>query len=75
MRGHYSVDTDVLAIVPIVTRCRCRKCPGKGYQRPRTTHAGTAGGAAMTSGCEWHVRQWLRDARRRQKAMRGQVKR
>lgn len=38
-------------------RRRCPFCPG----RSRATHVGRANGLAMMSGCEWHVRMWVRD--------------
>ncbi len=39
-------------------RRRRRRCP---YRcRNRTTHTGTANGLGMMSGCEWHVRRWVK---------------
>jgi hypothetical protein len=42
-------------IEPFSTRRRCRHddCTH------RTTHLGRANGVTLTSGCEWHMRQWL----------------
>jgi len=36
------------------SRCDCG-CGG------RTTHSGSANGLALTSGCEWSIRQWVRN--------------
>jgi hypothetical protein len=40
-------------------RRRCGSCP-KGSRVPET-HVGFANGVALMGGCEWHVRQWVRD--------------
>lgn len=46
------------------------RCHQRGHDRkkkPMATHAGCANGMAMTSGCEWHMRQWLRDTLKRRR--------
>ena len=42
-------------LLPMSSRRRCSCCTR------RATHAGLANGCAMTVGCEWRVRQWVRD--------------
>jgi hypothetical protein len=37
----------------------CPWCP----TRNRATHVGLANGIGLMSGCEWHVRQWVKDWR------------
>jgi hypothetical protein len=57
---------------PVSTRCR-RRC-GNQHSDPqwegvqvthacgaRMTHSGTANGVTLMGGCEWHVRQWVRE--------------
>lgn len=37
-------------------RRRCPYCPAP----KRASHNGTANGVALMSGCEWHVRMWVK---------------
>lgn len=37
-----------------------RSCPFTPC-RGKSTHMGQANGVTMTSGCEWHMRLWVRD--------------
>lgn len=37
----------------------CHSCAAVGVRRPMT-HMGMSNGLALTSGCEWHIRQWTR---------------
>lgn len=39
-------------------RRRCSRCQ---RPRPRATHRGMANGVCLMTGCEWHVRVWVRD--------------
>lgn len=55
-----SVAHHELTVVPAPNkRKRCRHCPPEA--RKTATHHGRANGMTMTSGCEWHMRKWLRD--------------
>lgn len=40
----------------------CWQCKRMGAQN-RATHFGCCNGAAMTEGCEWHVRRWVKGLR------------
>ncbi len=41
---------------------RCSYCPRESSNK--ATHVGLADGAAMTSGCEWHMLTWVREPKR-----------
>lgn len=43
-------------------RRRCPYCPKDSGRK--ITHLGAANGVALMSGCEWHVRMWVKDPRR-----------
>jgi hypothetical protein len=46
-------------------RSRCAYCPKPEVgMKPRATHLGMCNGLALMSGCEWHVRKWVKEARR-----------
>lgn len=49
----------------IKSRRRCPFHEGRLRDAPRVTHAGQANGLTLMNGCEWHVRQWVRDPHRR----------
>lgn len=38
----------------------CPRCPGK----VPATHVGLTNGLAMTQGCEWHMRLWVKNPHR-----------
>jgi len=40
-------------------RRRCRFCT----VRKSVTHLGMANGVCLAAGCEWHMRQWVRDTK------------
>ncbi len=42
-------------------RCQLWSGPGLGTCTRPCTHLGLANGVALMSGCEWHVRRWVRD--------------
>jgi hypothetical protein len=64
---HGSVATHTLTVEPAPNkRKRCRFCP-KNAQKA-ATHHGRANGVTMTSGCEWHMRQWVRDTLAKRRA-------
>lgn len=46
---------------------RRRRCHHRGHKgkKPAATHVGYAKDMAMTTGCERHVRQWLRETKKR----------
>jgi hypothetical protein len=47
-------------------RRRCGRCGDDGRKATATkataTHVGMTNGVALTSGCEWHVYQWIKEA-------------
>lgn len=47
-------------MVACESRRRCSRCWSAARKRARTTHAGAANGVSLMSGCEWHVRQWVK---------------
>jgi hypothetical protein len=49
----------VLIANPRHRRSKCSRCAKMGI-RKYATHAGTANGVCLMSGCEWHVRAWVR---------------
>lgn len=52
--GSDSAARDMVAVPPR-SRRRCSCC------RRKATHYGRGGGVVLTMGCEWLVRQWVRD--------------
>jgi hypothetical protein len=36
-------------------------CPWCPKETNRVTHSGRANGVALMAGCEWHVRQWVKN--------------
>lgn len=53
-----SAERHKRAMHPIDSRRRCH-CGCRG----RVTHVGTANGIGLTTGCELHVRRWVKDYR------------
>lgn len=41
-------------------RRRCSRCAARDGVKARATHAGMANGVCLMTGCEWHVRQWVK---------------
>jgi hypothetical protein len=52
--------TFALIAEPRQRRRRCASCMRQAGVKNYATHVGLANGIALASGCEWHMRLWVR---------------
>lgn len=58
--GNAHIHARTLVKLAKPSRRLCGRCRGLG-KRVRITHCGAANGVTLMSGCEWHVRKWVKN--------------